>query len=72
MYSFCFEAKVLLFRQKFSENQFSNRNYVDSSVHERSHSTWPPISKCFRLQFFGFCITMHYPLIHINVPMSKY
>ena len=45
MYSFCFEAKVLPFRQTFSKNQFSNRNCVDSSRHKWGHSTWPPISK---------------------------
>ena len=66
---FVLKQKFCVLKQKFSRNQFSKRNYVDSIL-EWGHSTWLPISKydVFPTSIlFVFCITMHYPvLIHIS------
>ena len=64
MYSFRFEANVLRF---WGKSFLKIRSYVDSLL-KWSHSTWPPLSRydVFPASvLFGFCITMHYPLIHI-------
>ena len=69
MYSFHFDIKFTFSGKSYQTNQFSNRNYIDSLL-ESGHSIWPPISKldmCLASILFGFCITMHYPvLLHIN------
>ena len=56
---FVLKQKFCVLKQKFSRNQFSKRNYVDSIL-EWGHSTWLPISKYDVFPASNFTCILYY------------